>query len=135
MLIADGADASAEAVLGLAAYAHAGGAPAPRRTMARLSEGIAELADGDARHWPFGAVLPTPVVAVNPETVVRRCLTVSGVHNYAPWHLQYAIDFLADNHARFPFAGLVGRAFDLDDVAAAFRFAESERPVRVAVRG
>ena len=64
-LIADGADASAEAVLGLAAYARAGGDPAPRRTLVRLSEGIAELAGGDARHWPFGAVLPTPTSLSN----------------------------------------------------------------------
>ncbi len=64
-LIADGADASAEAVLGLAAYAHAGGDPASRRTLVRLSEGISELAGGDARHWPFGAVLPTPTSLSN----------------------------------------------------------------------
>jgi alcohol dehydrogenase len=81
-----------------------------------------------------GAVLPTPAVPVDPEMVVRRCLTVAGVHNYAPWHLHNAVNFLAKNHARFPFAELVSRAFDLDDVDAAFRYAESERPVRVAVR-
>jgi alcohol dehydrogenase len=81
-----------------------------------------------------GAVLPTPAVAVQPEAVVRRCLTVAGVHNYAPRHLHNAITFLAENHARFPFAELVSRAFELDDVDAAFRYAEGERPVRVAVR-
>ena len=59
-LIVDGADATAEAVLGLAAYVHAGGDPASRRTLVRLSEGISELAGGNARHWPFGAVLPSP---------------------------------------------------------------------------
>ena len=64
-LIADGADATAEAVLGLAAYAHAGGDPASRRTLVRLSEGISELAGGNARHWPFGAVLPTPTSLSN----------------------------------------------------------------------
>ncbi len=58
-LINDGADASAEAVLGLAAYARAGGDDRSRRTMVRLSKGIAELAGGNARRWPFGAVLST----------------------------------------------------------------------------
>ena len=57
-LIADGADASAEAVLGLAAYQEAGGSPAGRRALEQLAEGIAGLSDGDARHWPFGAVFP-----------------------------------------------------------------------------
>ena len=57
-LIADGADASAEAVLGLAAYEEAGGSPAGRRALEQLADGIAGLSDGDARHWPFGAVFP-----------------------------------------------------------------------------
>ena len=57
-LIADGADASAEAVLGLASYVRAGGSGKARRAMTRLSDGIAELAGGDARTWPFGGVLP-----------------------------------------------------------------------------
>ena len=57
-LIADGADASAEAVLGLAAYVEAGGSPAGRRALEQLAEGIAGLSDGDARHWPFGAIYP-----------------------------------------------------------------------------
>jgi hypothetical protein len=57
-LVADGADASAEAVLGLSAYVEAGGTPAARTALSQLSEGIAGLAGGDARSWPFGAVLP-----------------------------------------------------------------------------
>ena len=57
-LVADGADASAEAVLGLSAYVEAGGTPAARTALSQLSEGIAGLSGGDARTWPFGAVLP-----------------------------------------------------------------------------
>jgi hypothetical protein len=57
-LISDGADASAEAVLGLAAYVGAGGGTHARQTMTRLSDGVARLAGGDARSWPFGGVLP-----------------------------------------------------------------------------
>ena len=61
-LIVDGADASAEAVVGPAAYvsatAPAPAAPSTPRTTGRLSRGIAELSGGDARYWPFGALLP-----------------------------------------------------------------------------
>lgn len=57
-LIVDGADATAEAVLGLSAYVEAGGSAAARTALARLSEGIAELGGGDARHWPLGSVRP-----------------------------------------------------------------------------
>ncbi|CUR60502.1 conserved hypothetical protein [metagenome] len=57
-LIADGGDASAEAVLGLSAYVDAGGPDSARRALTRLTRGIAELGGGNARHWPFGAVRP-----------------------------------------------------------------------------
>lgn len=57
-LIADGADASAEAVLGLAAYVEAGGSDDGRTALRQLADGIARLSDGTARSWPFGAVYP-----------------------------------------------------------------------------
>ncbi|HEX2771600.1 MAG TPA: hypothetical protein VHN18_04115, partial [Micromonosporaceae bacterium] len=57
-LIVDGADATAEAVLGLAAYVRAGAGTAARRALSQFAEGIAALSDGDIREWPFGAVRP-----------------------------------------------------------------------------
>lgn len=57
-LIVDGADATAEAVIGLAAYHRDGGTRQSRRVMRQLAEGVAELSGGDARRWPFGGVLP-----------------------------------------------------------------------------
>ena len=57
-LVADGADASAEAVLGLASYVRTGGTAEARHVLARLSDGIAQQSGGDARSWPFGGVLP-----------------------------------------------------------------------------
>lgn len=80
-----------------------------------------------------GAVFPTDPVPVLPEQVIRRCLTVTGVHNYAPQDLVAAVEFLAAHHTRFPFAELVAKSFPLADVNDAFKFAEAERPVRVAV--
>ena len=56
-LIVNGADATAEAVLGLAAYVDSGGGRAGT-ALRQLAEGIALLSGGDARHWPFGAVRP-----------------------------------------------------------------------------
>jgi alcohol dehydrogenase len=80
-----------------------------------------------------GAVFPTDSVSLLPETVVRRCLTLTGVHNYAPQDLADAVRFLTTHHARYPFAELVAQSFPLSDVNDAFHFAEAERPVRVAV--
>ena len=87
---------------------------------------------GGTAVW-VGAVFPTAPVPVFPEAVIRRCLTVTGVHNYAPQDLADAIQFLEANHFRYPFAELVSKSFSLSDVNDAFQFAEAERPVRVAV--
>ncbi|WP_081682559.1 hypothetical protein [Marmoricola sp. URHB0036] len=57
-LIANGADASAEAVLGLAAYVRAGGGGKERTVLTQLTRGITEMSAGNARTWPFGAVQP-----------------------------------------------------------------------------
>lgn len=58
-LIVDGADATAEAVLGLAAYSAAAPADAPARdALAKLAEGVAAMGAGDTRTWPYGAILP-----------------------------------------------------------------------------
>jgi hypothetical protein len=57
-LISDGADASSEAVLGLAAYVRAGGPASARTALRQLSRGIAEMSDGDSRTWPYGAIRP-----------------------------------------------------------------------------
>ncbi|RLQ84434.1 hypothetical protein D9V28_09590 [Mycetocola zhadangensis] len=59
-LISNAADASAEAVLGLSAYlAAAAHDDRVRAATAKLAEGIAALGSGDARTWPYGAVLPS----------------------------------------------------------------------------
>jgi len=64
-LVVDGADASAEAVLGLASYVRAASHARPgptrtaRRVLAVLADGIARQQAGDAWTWPFGAVLPS----------------------------------------------------------------------------
>ncbi len=58
-LIVNGADASAEAVLGLAARVEARPDDDRSRTALRqLAEGIAAMAAGSTRQWPYGAILP-----------------------------------------------------------------------------
>ncbi|PJJ73550.1 hypothetical protein CLV46_3143 [Diaminobutyricimonas aerilata] len=58
-LIVGGADATAEAVLGLSAYVEAAEDDAAARdTLAKLAEGIAAMGLGDERSWPYGGILP-----------------------------------------------------------------------------
>ncbi|MFJ3473524.1 hypothetical protein ACIPJ1_11355 [Microbacterium maritypicum] len=56
-LIAGGADATAEAMLGLAAATEAGDSRS-RTALQSYGEGVAAMSTDPARGWPFGAVLP-----------------------------------------------------------------------------
>lgn len=57
-LIADGADATGAALLGLAAFVDATGDAAARSALTRYSEGVAATMSGSTGVWPFGAILP-----------------------------------------------------------------------------
>jgi putative phosphonate catabolism associated alcohol dehydrogenase len=81
-----------------------------------------------------GAVSPTRPLSVDAESVVRRLLTIRGLHNYGPEDLVAAIDFLAQGVAKFPLAELIGTQFELKRVEEAFQEALTGRSLRVAVR-
>lgn len=57
-LIAAGADATSEAVLGLSAYVRASGSAPARRALRQFAEALAAMAAGSSRTWPFRAILP-----------------------------------------------------------------------------
>lgn len=79
-----------------------------------------------------GSVSPTAPAALDPERVVRRLLTIRGVHNYAPRHLQEAVDFLAV--ADLPaFAALVGAVLPLQEIDQAMQVARSGVGARVGL--
>ncbi|MCL2803634.1 MAG: alcohol dehydrogenase catalytic domain-containing protein, partial [Micrococcales bacterium] len=61
-----------------------------------------------------GSVAPGAGLLVDPQDLVRGLVTVKGVHNYGPWALQRAVDFLAGSGADLPFAELLGGPFTLD---------------------
>lgn len=65
-----------------------------------------------------GSVFPAPPVEVSAELVVRRLLTLRGVHNYRPEHLVQAVQFLeAAPHDLF--AALVGEVVPFDEAVRA----------------
>jgi len=81
----------------------------------------------------IGAVFPAPPVPLSAESVVRRWLSIYGVHNYTPADLADALEFLTRNHGRFPLAELVTDTFTLAEAEAAFQHAIASRALRVAV--
>jgi alcohol dehydrogenase len=83
-----------------------------------------------------GAVFPAGKVEIEPEQIIRRMLTITGLHNYAPEDLQTAVAFLEDEYRQSPevWQGLVGQSFPLDSVDAAFAWAAENQGVRALVQ-
>lgn len=81
----------------------------------------------------IGAVFPGESLSISMEQVIRRHLTIFGIHNYAPRHLARAVEFLGGNHERFPFQSLVARWLPLEEAAAAFELARDPAAVRIGV--
>ncbi len=81
-----------------------------------------------------GAVFSQPKVKIDAESVVRKILTIKGLHNYAPVDLVEAVDFIEQNHINYPFAELTAVEFKLDDLKKAFEEAETSGYYRVGIK-
>ena len=80
-----------------------------------------------------GNVSPGAPVKLDPESIVRRLVTVRGVHNYTPGHLEQAVAYLSGAWHRHPFSALVGATFPLEKADAALAMAASARHPRVGI--
>ncbi|MCU1405201.1 MAG: alcohol dehydrogenase [Glaciihabitans sp.] len=80
-----------------------------------------------------GSVSPTEAVGLDPERTVRRLLTIRGVHNYAPRHLEEAARYIEARHAHYPFRELVGATVALGDLDEGMEAAAGGRSVRIGV--
>ena len=81
-----------------------------------------------------GATFPQRDLAVNAERMIRRLLTIKGLHNYNEADFRAAVEFIERNHARFPFAELVVDRFELNTVNEAFAEALQSGAYRVGIR-
>ncbi|QAY74557.1 alcohol dehydrogenase [Agromyces protaetiae] len=80
-----------------------------------------------------GSVFPGPDVAISPESLIRRLVTVQGVHNYAPHHLEEAVAALHRLRRTRPFDEFVGATFSLAELDTAIEAAASGAHVRVGI--
>ncbi len=80
-----------------------------------------------------GSVFPGGAFTIDPERIVRRNLTIKGIHNYAPKHLTEAVEFLSTARHAFPFESLVSAWYPLAAIAKAFTQGSRPGIVRVGV--
>jgi len=80
-----------------------------------------------------GLVNPGATFPLDGNLVLRRWITLRGVHNYHPRHLVQAADFVAASRRRFPFHDLVEGRYPLADAGRAMRDAAEHRVLRAAI--
>lgn len=80
-----------------------------------------------------GVVNPFTLVSLDLSVILRRMLTVRGVHNYHPRHLLQAVDFVLGHRHRYPFAALVDGHYPLDQADRAMDDAIKRRVLRAAI--
>lgn len=97
-----------------------------------IPAGVAMLRVG-GRYVLGGVVNPGAMVTLDANLVLRKMLTLCGVHNYHPRHLVEALDFVVAQRHRFPFAELVDGVYPLDRVGEAMADAAARRVLRAAI--
>jgi threonine dehydrogenase-like Zn-dependent dehydrogenase len=82
----------------------------------------------------IGATFPQRALQINAEQLIRNVHTIKGLHNYNEQDFIAAVEFMEQNHRRFPFESLVHDGFDLESVDAAFDYGLKSGAHRVGVR-
>ena len=97
-----------------------------------IPSGIAALRPGGTYIF-VGMVHPNTQLELTGEQIIRKCLTIRGVHNYSPHHLDEALAFLARTADHYPYSSLVSTPFALAELAQAIALAETRQHIRVAI--
>lgn len=80
-----------------------------------------------------GVVNPRAMVTLDANLLLKKLVTLRGVHNYHPRNLVEALDFVVANRCRFPFHELVDARYPLDRVNDAMADAAACRVLRAAI--
>lgn len=97
-----------------------------------IPAGLAMLRTG-GRYVLAGVVNPDSFVSLDVNLILRKLVTLRGVHNYHPRHLVQALDFVTVNRHRFPFGDLVDGVYGLDQVGRAMQDAAARKVLRAAI--
>lgn len=81
-----------------------------------------------------GAVFKQRAIEIDAEQVIRKLLQIKGLHNYNYDDFNTATDFIIENYNHYPFANLIEKEFEFDQVKEAFEFAVKNKPVRTGIK-
>lgn len=94
--------------------------------------GVNHLSIGGTAVW-IGAVFNTRKVELDAEKIIRRLISIKGLHNYNFDDFRYALDFITRSYKRFPFDKAIEKEFTLEQVNEAFEYAVNNKPLRVGI--
>ncbi|MBD3291656.1 MAG: alcohol dehydrogenase catalytic domain-containing protein [Armatimonadia bacterium] len=98
-----------------------------------VRDGIKALRTG-GRYVLAGCVYPDATTDIDLNDLIRKVLTLQGLHNYTPHDLQEALRFLQHGRQRFSFGSVVRKVFPLAEIDAALELMERDPSVlRVAL--
>lgn len=80
-----------------------------------------------------GAVFNQRKTQIDAEKVIRKMLSIKGLHNYNYTDFSTAVDFIIDNWQKYPFESLIEREFPLTEVNAAIDYAINHKPIRAGL--
>ncbi|CAF1176197.1 unnamed protein product [Rotaria sordida] len=98
-----------------------------------VNDGIKLLKPGGLYLF-LGMVHPHSDLHITGEQIIRKCLMIKGIHNYAPRHLDQAVDFLVKTIDKYPYEEVVGPTYDLSDLQNAIKIATEKTYARVLVK-
>jgi putative phosphonate catabolism associated alcohol dehydrogenase len=98
-----------------------------------MEKGLELLSTAGTAVW-VGSSYEQMATPINAELIQKHLLTVKGLQHYTPNDLGFAMDFVANHHAQYPFELLVGQEFYLEELCSAFQTANSEKHYRVGVK-
>ncbi|CAF2794460.1 unnamed protein product [Rotaria sp. Silwood2] len=98
-----------------------------------INDGIKLLKPGGLYLF-LGMVHPHSELHITGEQIIRKCLMIKGIHNYAPRHLDQAVDFLVKTIEKYPYEEVMGPTYDLSDLPNAMKIAIEKTYTRVLVK-
>ena len=99
-----------------------------------VPEGLKLLKPGGAYIFA-GMVHPNSKLDLTGEQLIRKCLTIKGVHNYEAVHLEKAVEFLKKTINLYPYSELVAsKVYHLDQINEAIEAAKMKIYPRICIR-
>ncbi|XP_065056164.1 L-threonine 3-dehydrogenase-like [Rhopilema esculentum] len=97
-----------------------------------FKEGIQVLRPGGV-YALVGMVHPNSKLDITAEQIIRKCITITGVHNYSSKHLDEAVELLSRTIDKYPFSKLLSPSYALSQFDDAVEEALSQSYLRVVI--